>query len=259
MPPPMALHEISLKDSIVDVSIMVDHLDLRCIRIIVLHHGGCSLFEWPVASMIHMQPSLKWSSNPCENRHPGLMYIQVAFNAKNGSVLLLSNDTEASMIQVLDRHGQSLGKLSSHIIAIESFINIGPCSDHLVFVRVDENSNQGVNDLEKKIVDLNRQTGIRLTIPPFHIARSDAISCGRTAHGSPSTENVSEDMIFSLSENGSLFANQRRLAKNCISFLVTPAHLIYTTSQHILKFLHMAEKPEGMIPTSSLFQIIPLF
>lgn len=43
-----------------------------------------------------------------------------------------------------------------------------------------------------------------------------------------------------ISDNGSLFADQRLLARNCTSFLVTPAHLIFTTGQHLLKFVHMA-------------------
>lgn len=45
---------------------------------------------------------------------------------------------------------------------------------------------------------------------------------------------------FRVSENGSLYADQRLLSKNCTSLLVTPAHLIFTTGQHLLKFVHMA-------------------
>ncbi len=45
---------------------------------------------------------------------------------------------------------------------------------------------------------------------------------------------------FRVSDNGSLYAGQRLLSKNCTSFLVTPAHLIFTTGQHLLKFVHMA-------------------
>lgn len=42
-----------------------------------------------------------------------------------------------------------------------------------------------------------------------------------------------------MSRNGVLFANQRLLAKNCTSFLLTPAHIVFTTSQHLLKFVHI--------------------
>ena len=36
-----------------------------------------------------------------------------------------------------------------------------------------------------------------------------------------------------------MYANKRVLAKNCTSFLVTPSHLLFTTSQHLLKFVHL--------------------
>ena len=52
---------------------------------------------------------------------------------------------------------------------------------------------------------------------------------------------------FRVSDNGSLYADQRLMSKNCTSFLVTPAHLIFTTGQHLLKFVHMGPV-EGKCP-----------
>ncbi|KAL9590796.1 MAG: hypothetical protein Q9203_000434 [Teloschistes exilis] len=49
-----------------------------------------------------------------------------------------------------------------------------------------------------------------------------------------------------LTENGSLLAGQRILARGCTSYLFTPLHLIFTTSQHLLKFVHIAEDPEDL-------------
>lgn len=56
---------------------------------------------------------------------------------------------------------------------------------------------------------------------------------------------------FSLSSNGHLFADKRRLALNCTSFLVTPAHLIFTTSQHLLKFVHIANAQDLEVPSDT--------
>lgn len=44
---------------------------------------------------------------------------------------------------------------------------------------------------------------------------------------------------FRLKDNGTLLANGRILARGCTSYLVTPSHLIFTTSQHLLKFVHI--------------------
>ncbi|RAL64465.1 hypothetical protein DID88_001941 [Monilinia fructigena] len=53
---------------------------------------------------------------------------------------------------------------------------------------------------------------------------------------------------FGLSNNGHLFANTRLLVRNCTSFLVTPAHLIFTTTTHLLKFVHITEVHDLEIP-----------
>lgn len=48
-------------------------------------------------------------------------------------------------------------------------------------------------------------------------------------------------IAIGLSRNGHLYANTRLLLKNCTSFLVTPAHLIITTTSHLLKFIHLTD------------------
>lgn len=50
--------------------------------------------------------------------------------------------------------------------------------------------------------------------------------------------------IFSLSRKGELFANEKLLTRGCTSFVTTDAHLIFTTSQHLLKVVHI-EPSEG--------------
>lgn len=53
-------------------------------------------------------------------------------------------------------------------------------------------------------------------------------------------------ILISLSRTGALYANNQLLAKNCTSFLVTQAHILFTTSQHLLKFVHLT-KAEGLL------------
>jgi elongator complex protein 1 len=49
-----------------------------------------------------------------------------------------------------------------------------------------------------------------------------------------------------LTKSGVLYANERTLVRNCTSFVVTPAHLIFTTTQHLLKFVHLTS-PDGTL------------
>jgi elongator complex protein 1 len=51
-----------------------------------------------------------------------------------------------------------------------------------------------------------------------------------------------------LSQLGNLYVNDNLLARNCTSFLTTPAHLIFTTSQHLLKFVHLAKADDLEVP-----------
>lgn len=53
---------------------------------------------------------------------------------------------------------------------------------------------------------------------------------------------------FTLSENGILHRAGSPLPIRCTSFVVTTSHLIYTTSNHLLKFVHLQEDAELQIP-----------
>jgi elongator complex protein 1 len=54
-----------------------------------------------------------------------------------------------------------------------------------------------------------------------------------------------EIVAFGLSRNGHIYANSRLLAKNCTSFIVTPSHLIFTTNNHLVKFVHLSANVDG--------------
>ena len=251
VPPPMALHEIALESNAIDVTVTVDHRDIRVILIGVLHCGGVSLYEWPVTSMIHQPPSHKWTANPMSDGGlPTLMYIQGAFGARNSlqiCLLLLSHDMESSIVSVLTSGGHVLGKLSSHSRVIEGIVTNGPCTNSGTYIVAEKNKNLAGEDMERDISRLNDDIEIGLKLAPPIVGRADAIRYAGTLDAPFDEAPAHEEIIFSLSENGSLFANERRLARNCTSFLVTPAHLIFTTSQHLLKFAHMAKSTEGMI------------
>ena len=52
----------------------------------------------------------------------------------------------------------------------------------------------------------------------------------------------------SLTSKGVLVAGSTTIAKGCTSFIVTEAHLIFTTSQHLLKFVHLTEPASMEVP-----------
>jgi len=52
--------------------------------------------------------------------------------------------------------------------------------------------------------------------------------------------------LVTLLPSGRLVMNGQELARNCTSFLTLPSHLVFTTSQNLLKFVHMTD-PESMV------------
>lgn len=50
---------------------------------------------------------------------------------------------------------------------------------------------------------------------------------------------ITQPVTFGLTKAGLLYANDRILVRNCTSFVVTPVHLVLTTTQHLLKFVHL--------------------
>lgn len=145
IPPPMALHEIALKENVLDVAVTLADSEEPVFLIRVLHHSSVSLYQWQLTGKLPKPPAMKWRK-------------------------------ELSL-EMMNYYGLLDPSIASSSVGIED--------------------NSTSND---QVVNTS----------------------------------------FRVSDNGSLYADQRLLSKNCTSFLVTPAHLIFTTSQHLLKFVHMA-------------------
>lgn len=60
---------------------------------------------------------------------------------------------------------------------------------------------------------------------------------------------VDGDLVaVGLNRNGHLYAGSRVLAKNCTSFLVTLDHIIFTTNNHFVKFVHLDDVEAMEVP-----------
>ncbi|KAK5127536.1 hypothetical protein LTR85_006875 [Meristemomyces frigidus] len=70
----------------------------------------------------------------------------------------------------------------------------------------------------------------------------------QTSARSPSSLAQVGESDFTLSENGVLHRAGSPLPIRCTSFIVTTNHLIYTTSNHLLKFVHLQDDAELQIP-----------
>ncbi|KAL9038947.1 MAG: hypothetical protein Q9180_002824 [Flavoplaca navasiana] len=136
--------------------------------------------------------------------------IEMAANANDVMITLRESTKPLLLIKVLHPGQTSLYTLD--------------CSKSEPPQRIQEN---GV--LDQNGIDITSE-GLRLERPLSFVTSSLPAETGN----------------FKLADNGSLLFKGRLLAMGCTSYLVTPSHLIYTTSQHMLKFVHLAPNLEGL-------------
>ncbi|CAD6571565.1 MAG: hypothetical protein ASARMPREDX12_004578 [Alectoria sarmentosa] len=228
VPPPMALHEIEINSSIIDVAITIRSNPRPRAVIGVLHHQGYCQFEWSLKSMVQNPPVCR-------------LYLQTSFSG-NAS-LLFSKCIDSSSFTITGEDGDHLGQISLYETDIEGMIKNSWNPKSKTYVVLDHNGKPNSEESDARVRGFNvvGMAGIELALSPLSLQTVDATVCGfEIEHAVNGLANGAEtpatkDVVFSLAENGSLFANERRLARNCTSFLVTPAHLIFTTSQHLLK------------------------
>ena len=246
VPPPMALTELSMSDSIIDVAYYDTLSDNKfLILFAILDQTNLSVYVWnlkekPLSSLC-LKASIPLISSHAE-RHPEERQIfprQVAFSAPD--TLLVAIDSDAgSCVSCYNLSEQDLELVNSmHYESTRELISaVGnqSCSSHLWL------DNKGIvhpefSELppEKGHNDVNAVSRDLIKDVPTNL--ESLITLNFPTHGE--AEDI-QTIAFGLRRSGMLFANKQCVAKDCTSFVVSPSRLIFTTSQHLLKFVHLA-------------------
>ncbi|KAF2418240.1 elongator complex protein 1 [Tothia fuscella] len=220
IPPPMSLHELRLESNIIDVTVGRSSTALA-----ILDHAGLNIYDYKITSKSVIEPILRTHyALPDDAGIP----IQVA----------LMGDTQVSLLT--HSYGKNRDKLyrldGEATTAIWELVDLGVAHIASIF------PSQTYED-----VYIQNEAGQILPLPSAQedsLQQSLPVLC-------PWTETVTvgkENITFGLSSSGSLYAGRKLLVSNCTSFLVTPAHLIFTTTQHLLKFVHLTSVEALEIP-----------
>lgn len=215
----MALHEIIVHTNIIDVKFDVD-----ASMIAILHHQGISIYEWKSISASGSPPLLTGRYTFEEDEVAESHYQQICFADVN-DVLTLRRHGFTSFIM---RYGfnEDTGRMykkaheenpTSRIITLSSFNNNGSTHPYA------QDLTGNLHSLKFGDYSL-ADCGFPMAMPWIEIV----------------SHNDSQ-IAFGMATNGHLYANSRLLVKDCTSFLVTPAHLIFTTTTHLVKFVHVAD------------------
>ncbi|KUI57695.1 Elongator complex protein 1 [Cytospora mali] len=228
MPPPMAMFEIKASHTVIDVGFSHDNSTMA-----VLHHNGVDLYEWQTKNGRSLIPRLL---TKLDSEHDGLLRtaLQICFASVYEPRVLYFND------------GLNICRLSLNLDA-ESLIidDLTSLDDEVLFTQANSLTNASADvSFGEACVQARSGRLLRLsrgndTLEPLSVSFPVQLPWAET------TEIDGEIVAFGLSRSGHLYANSRLVVKNCTSFLVTCDHLIFTTSTHFLKFVHLG-RPEDL-------------
>ncbi|KAI9680544.1 MAG: hypothetical protein M1817_003984 [Caeruleum heppii] len=223
VPPPIAFHEITADSTIMDVAI-----NRTGSRIAVITQEGLRIYncDWTTRSTSRSEPSQHIPNLPEKPRPEKIAFIG------DSNLHWMSYGSAGPTLSRLDL---SSGKDSTACLTWTlppGIIHIFSRSDH---ERICTRSASGlIAEVEIGAEDLHLRETTRLPskTPWVEVVQQE-----------------DQSIAFGLSSNGTLYANERQLLRNCTSFLVTRAHLIFTTSQHLLKFVHMTSVDQLDVPS----------
>ncbi|KAF8252842.1 IkappaB kinase complex, IKAP component [Wilcoxina mikolae CBS 423.85] len=211
IPPPMSLCEADLEATPVDIAISPFGT-----RIVTLQQVGVDLISWSFKPIIDPQVVRKVAvvAGPETFR-------QVCFVGEKTICLLGDNKNGQSILRFLSLgFSGSVEQDELHVLQSSSICTFRSAGDGEALLLQEQNGNV----VRYNVADKTESPVCKL---PVVCPWMEAI----TVEG--------QIIVFGLSQGGRLYANERLLASSCTSFSVTDAHLIYTTSQHVISFIHL--------------------
>ncbi|PLN78888.1 elongator complex protein 1 [Aspergillus taichungensis] len=231
VPPPMAHNELPLDSNAIDVAFSKSGT-----RIAVLMNDCFAVYLWSLKTRPVVVPILE-SSYPLSDAADSRPR-QIAFLNETEVYVLRSsgpNKTSIERTTLGNRMTQTAYQAAESEQLFSIFSSLG--HEALWFSHV-------------------RQPGQPITYSNITVSPQDEIILSNWEQ-SPSADTywakavrISEEdvILISLTRTGALYANKTLLAKNCTSFLLTQSHVLFTTSQHLLKFVHLTQPEDMEVP-----------
>ena len=260
----MALHQICLAFNVVDAAISKPKGDRTGVDIAVLGATELSLYSWHLNEKFVEAPFFYTSQvifgfreNEYSTEPLYLANQQISFLNNRALLLLQSYDT-GNRLLTYKIEGNTLTYVKT--TQTPSTQCIIPCLSEI-------ESSPYICTTDGQVINLSALSDSATTTPtqrstsvkfPHTIRKVESVHLQRKSANLKHTVNMvhpADEMIisFGLTLHGSLFADQRCIARDCTSFVVTTNHLVYTTTQHLLKFVHLAQVSGAYL--SPIFQI----
>lgn len=223
VPPPMSLFDITAESSVVDVAFGRQNMSFA-----VLHRKGIEIYDWPIRNGRSIKPNLK-SKLSFESTGVTDRVVPLRICSTSGSqfrCLVSSGDSNLVHFAANGDAG-TVDILNSQ----EILVSTSTYEDAHSIESYGQDISGNLYKLSETSTDL-LPLQFPTHLPWFEIIKFDG-----------------ELTAFGLSRNGHIYANSRLLAKNCTSFVLTASHLIFTTSNHFVKYVHLVSTVEGTYKT----------
>ncbi|KAF2677310.1 elongator complex protein 1 [Lentithecium fluviatile CBS 122367] len=225
VPPPMSFHQIALGHKAVDVAISMSNA-----RVAVLSDTDVAVYALDLKKRPVPVPTFLWRRATLE----GFCPRQVTYLGDNQICILTDAwDEEGSFVWVYENE-ELICK--GPIRATAKVSSITPSVDFQRLYAHFQNGTVHEVRFGDSSADAPLLASLIVSFPSFAPEVKVVLLGG-------------EPLAFGLTKSGVLHANERSLVRNCASFVVTPAHLIFTTTQHLLKFVHLTTLDDLEIPT----------
>ncbi|KAF5133760.1 Elongator complex protein 1 [Metarhizium anisopliae] len=220
VPPPMSLFDITAESSVVDVAFGPQNMSFA-----VLHRKGIEIYDWPMKNGRSIKPNLK-SKLSFESTGVTDRVVPLRICSTSGSqfrCLVSSGDSNLVHFAASGDSG-TIDILNSQ----EILVSTSTYEDATSIESYGQDISGNLYKLSETSTDL-LPLQFPTHLPWFEIVKFDG-----------------ELTAFGLSRNGHIYANSRLLAKNCTSFVLTASHLIFTTSNHFVKYVHLVSIVEEL-------------
>lgn len=247
IPPPMSLWQLTLEEIAVDTAINMSGNHLA-----VLSNKSLCLYSLDVTKQPLSAPKVLWRSNPLAFENPrrvvfigdAQVFVLADYWDDDTCGLWSSENNEWIYKGRVGKRGVSISDLVTDLDYKDLFLQFHNGALHQLETKGDSpqdmpSSNCGT--LVNKFPSLAAE--VRVVVGQNNKVRQE------TRCSAPATwTDIPQALCFGLTKSGILYANERVLLHNCTSFTVTPAHLILTTTQHYLKFVHLADVNGKLAP-----------
>lgn len=227
VPPPMSMFEIDASHTIVDVAFAQDNSTMA-----VLHRGGVDMYEWPTRNGRSLKPQILARHIAQDGISFSEGALQICLASHHEPRVLCFDQGLRICCFTLDEQTKTLSE-AGHITATEDVL-FTKANSIMATEQLDDTQDMLVEAKSGSLLRLDNTSSFQSTYAgfPTQLPWVEVINI------------EGEIVAFGLSRGGHLYANNRQLVKNCTSFLVTSDHLILTTSNHFLKFVHLTH-PAG--------------